>query len=459
MARSSPSHHLYKYGRSWTFRFRWPEDVRSQLDKKYELHKSLTTDNIREAMEKRNYLLAFCKQFVTTMRGGNKREINRLKKELNSLNNNSNFEFLSSASDRVGNYVICKKKVLFDKNFLRLVDEAWTQTIEIIGNPDKPRANFDQIILLKNIKETALDLLSSDISVPFDEFIQEWLDVRKDEVTPKTLQDGRLSVAKFKESFPTLDSVKRKYVRKWFEEQSSSYSPYRLQKYKQHLQSYWNFLKGGTNSMHVEEDIEPFRGIRIERRNYTKFRSSSWLPFPNLGKDIVVLLKDANQKGDQQLVNLIILAMYTGMRIEEACSLFVEHIFPDYIYVSATKSTPVIRKIPIHSMLGEPLKLMVKESTDRFVISGLNPRNKSGIRSDPIGKRFSQLKSERGFGPNHVFHSIRKTVITIMEKENVAKRTIDELVGNITPYNIKAFSSMKEQKKAIEMLAYPLENL
>ena len=109
--------------------------------------------------------------------------------------------------------------------------------------------------------------------------------------------------------------------------------------------------------------------------------------------------------------------------------------------------------------MAKALKLMVKESTDRFVISGLNPRNKSGIRSDPIGKRFSQLKSERGFGPNHVFHSIRKTVITIMEKENVAKRTIDELVGNITPYNIKAFSSMKEQKKAIEMLAYPLENL
>ena len=66
----------------------------------------------------------------------------------------------------------------------------------------------------------------------------------------------------------------------------------------------------------------------------TEKQLNGWLPFPNLGDDLVRLLKGASTKEDQQLVNLIILDMYTGMRIEEACSLSVEHIDPNYIFTT-----------------------------------------------------------------------------------------------------------------------------
>jgi len=151
--------------------------------------------------------------------------------------------------------------------------------------------------------------------------------------------------------------------------------------------------------------------------------------------------------------------MYTGMRIEEACSLSVEHIDPDCIYVRKSKTTPEIRKIPIHSMLAEPLLLMVKESTDNYIISGLVSNNKYGIRSDPIGKRFGRLKSSLGFGPRYVFHSIKKTVTAIMEKADVRADVILDIVGHRNKNVTHVGSSMQKRKEAIEKLVYPLEFL
>ena len=211
--------------------------------------------------------------------------------------------------------------------------------------------------------------------------------------------------------------------------------------------------------MLVEEDAEPFKGIRIKENNNSATTLKGWLPFPNLGDDIVRLLKGANTKKDQQLVNLIILDMYTGMRIEEACSLPVENIYPEYICVPKSKTTPEMRKIPIHSMLAEPLLLMVKESTDGYVISGLVSNNKYGIRSDPIGKRFGRLKSSLGFGQRYVFHSIKKTVTTIMENADVRADVILDIIGHKNTSATHVSSSMQRQKKAIENLVYPLDHL
>ena len=147
------------------------------------------------------------------------------------------------------------------------------------------------------------------------------------------------------------------------------------------------------------------------------------------------------------------------MRIEEACSLSTEDVDPDYIYVPKSKTTPEMRKIPIHSMLAEPLLLMVKESTDGYVISGLVSNNKHGIRSDPIGKRFGRLKSQLGFGPQYVFHSIKRTVVAIMEKNDVKTEIILDIIGHRKKSVRHVFSSMQKRKEAIKKLVYPLENL
>jgi len=73
---------------------------------------------------------------------------------------------------------------------------------------------------------------------------------------------------------------------------------------------------------------------------------------------------------------------------------------------------------------------LIDDSKDGFVLSGLSANNKYKRRSDGIGKRFGRLKTGMGFGEKHVFHSIRKTVVTILENAGVAENIVADIVGH-----------------------------
>ena len=79
MINKSLTHHLYQNHRTWTFRFRWPEDVRNDVEEQHELHKSLKTIHLHEAMNKRDVLLAFCKKLVRIIRAGDRLEFENLR--------------------------------------------------------------------------------------------------------------------------------------------------------------------------------------------------------------------------------------------------------------------------------------------------------------------------------------------------------------------------------------------
>jgi integrase len=110
--------------------------------------------------------------------------------------------------------------------------------------------------------------------------------------------------------------------------------------------------------------------------------------------------------------------MYSGARRVELCSLKVEHVHGEYFEIVEAKTAAGVRQVPIHDALAPTMKRLVEASKDGFVPSGLRS-DKHGNRSDGIGRRFGKLKTELGFGDRHVFHSIRGTVITMLERAEV----------------------------------------
>jgi integrase len=72
---------------------------------------------------------------------------------------------------------------------------------------------------------------------------------------------------------------------------------------------------------------------------------------------------------------------------------------------------------------------LIEDNKDGHVLSGLTA-NKYGDRSNAIGKRFGHLKTDLGFGSPFVFHSIRKTVVTILENAGVAENVVADIVGH-----------------------------
>lgn len=135
------------------------------------------------------------------------------------------------------------------------------------------------------------------------------------------------------------------------------------------------------------------------------------------------------------LADLILLATYTGARIEELCRLQVNNIVDEdgvrSFDITDSKTRAGIRKVPIHKSLLPVVTRLIADSKDGWLLP-INAQNQYGVRSAPLSKVFGRLKQSQGFGRSHVFHSIRMTTITQLQRQGVQGILIAELVGHET---------------------------
>lgn len=133
-----------------------------------------------------------------------------------------------------------------------------------------------------------------------------------------------------------------------------------------------------------------------------------------------------------------------------------------HIFIEDAKSPAGWRDVPIHSRLEPALRELRNSSKDGYIISGLT-FNKYDDRSNAVGKRFGRLKLGLGFGPQYVFHSIRKTVATALENAVVPEGVAADILGhdkpNITFGLYSGGNSLANKQAAIQRLHYDVENL
>lgn len=169
-------------------------------------------------------------------------------------------------------------------------------------------------------------------------------------------------------------------------------------------------------------------------------------------KDLSRLHTAAKSEGLHALSDLILLGVYTGARIEELCQLKTDNVIlidgVQSFNITDSKTRAGIRVVPIHPAIKDVVKRLMDESKDDFLVA-TNSRSKYGIRSDPMVKAFGRLKTYLGFGPDRVFHSIRKTTITQLVRANVQGTLIAELVGHEvgqTTFDVYSQGSSMSQK-------------
>jgi integrase len=113
--------------------------------------------------------------------------------------------------------------------------------------------------------------------------------------------------------------------------------------------------------------------------------------------------------------------------------------------------------VPIHSKLRATVEHLVSDRKADFVLASLTA-DKYGDRSPAIGKRFGRLKTALGFGPKHVFHSIRHTVATLLENagvpEGVSADIIEHDKDTMTYGLYSGGASLEVKRNAIEKLRY-----
>ena len=169
------------------------------------------------------------------------------------------------------------------------------------------------------------------------------------------------------------------------------------------------------------------------------------------------LLEAAIEKGDDQLADLTRLGMYTGCRIEELCALKTKHVADDHFKIVDAKTEAGVRDVPTHRELAQTMARLVDQSREGYVLSRLTT-NKYGDRSNAIGKKFGKLKTAQGFGPQYVFHSIRKTVVTMLENAGVPENVVADIVGHEKPtmtYGLYSGGvSLERKAEALAKLRY-----
>ncbi|MBF8640113.1 tyrosine-type recombinase/integrase [Pseudomonas zeshuii] len=165
------------------------------------------------------------------------------------------------------------------------------------------------------------------------------------------------------------------------------------------------------------------------------------------------------------LRDLIELGAYTGARIEEICQLKADHIVKvdgfDCFKIEDSKTVAGIRDIPVHPSLAPLIDRLTSKSKDGYLLPS-SGGNQYGIRSDSLSKAFGRLKTSLGFGPQHVFHSVRKTFITQLQRADVPGVTIASIVGHETgtiTYDVYSAGASTEQKlKAIKCIEFAFNN-
>lgn len=288
--------------------------------------------------------------------------------------------------------------------------------------------------------------------VTFTEHLDEWLSTSH--ATAKTQDMQRSDVKRFAREFRLVQDVARPEVRRWINKlmNEDGLTPKTVQRVLSALRGYWRYLQ----SIGVAgEDDEPFSKLDVARQNKHTLPRSTRQPFEP--DDVVKLLGAAIKRGEEKLADLIRLGMWTGCRIEELCALKVEQVKDDHFSVGDAKTKAGWRDVPIHRELAQTMARLIEDSKDGYVLSGL-AINKYGDRSNGIGKRFGKLKTAMGFGSQYVFHSLRKTVVTILENAGVPENVVADIVGHEKPtitYGLYSGGlSLAVKRDALDKLAY-----
>lgn len=294
--------------------------------------------------------------------------------------------------------------------------------------------------------------IATGIEIKFEEHLEEWLATKHDE--PKSKDMKRSTAKKFAAEFPYVHDVKRKLVQSWINRLAQDgKKPATIRRQLGELRGYWSYL---MSIEVVSEDKLPFDRLSVPRPPKKVNQEDERKPFEP--EDVVRLLRAAEAKKDNALAALIKLGMWTGARIEELCSLKVKSVGADYFDVEDSKSPAGRRRVPIHSRLAATVRALVEKSKDGYVLSGLT-ENKYGDRSNAIGKRFGRLKADTGYGPEHVFHSVRKTVATLLENAGVPEGVAADIIGHDKPtltYGVySGGASLTVKRQALEKLEYP----
>ncbi|MCE3112373.1 tyrosine-type recombinase/integrase [Yersinia enterocolitica] len=290
-----------------------------------------------------------------------------------------------------------------------------------------------------------------------DEYLSEYKDKRKLSTLSKTLLAVNLYLDSSNIIDVPIDSIKRTQVAAFIREQRKDKSPQTIQNYLSSLSAIYTYARQVYDC--IPSDC-PFIGYTLE----AKATVISYEPFESHQIDSLL------QEAEEEIRDVILIGLYSGMRLDEICSLrrteiiTIEGITCFNITKGKTKSA--IRYVPIHSKLIDIVDNYLSLANGEFLLSHANQiKRKDGKTGPYYSQKFTRLRNSvlPLATDRQCFHSLRGMFITELDRQGVAENRIALIVGHGRgkTESFKTYSQgsdLKELAGYIEMVNYQLED-
>lgn len=189
-------------------------------------------------------------------------------------------------------------------------------------------------------------------------------------------------------------------------------------------------------------------------KNYAQYIE---LPAPKESEPKVPFTKDEIELFWRNLhieyVDVLLILLYTGLRINELLQLKTEniHLEERYLFVEKSKTKAGIRNVPIHKKIAPLIEARYNKDNKYFIPNrNGNPIDKNSFRKSQFYRLRKQLKF------NHIIHETRHTFISQCNRLELNEVAVQRIIGhanvNITQHYTD--KTMDDLIKTIDMFNY-----
>lgn len=293
-----------------------------------------------------------------------------------------------------------------------------------------------------------------------DQYILQFSEKRKLTTLSKTNKAVEVLLSHLRKRDIQLRDVNRTVVTGWLDKLKSEKAPQTVQNYISALAQIWDLAR---NRYHDAPQDNPWRGHGLE----AKSSKVSYEVFTHADLAKVFAAMD----GDEEMQAVTLIGMYSGMRLNEICSLQVGNIrrIEGVLCFEVTegKTKSAARIIPVHSRIIDLVESLLQKPHNGFLFYRASIIDRAdGKRSTWHTQRFTRAKrkalGEEGT-ERKVFHSLRHEVAQQLDRNQVPEDRIALLMGHergktetFKTYSKHAASPV-ELLRYVEMVMYKLE--
>jgi len=170
-------------------------------------------------------------------------------------------------------------------------------------------------------------------------------------------------------------------------------------------------------------DRNPFYKLKLPKADKGSQKRRQWT------NEEILMFLSSSKIGINEFTATVV-AMYSGMRLDEICNIQKAHISDKCFRVLEGKTEAAKRAIPVHHLIEPLIERLLDSSKNDYLIKGIKSGGYDNKRSWNFQKKLGRLRKKIGIPEGVVFHTLRNTFATRMENLGIPRNHISQLMGH-----------------------------